>query len=172
MLARSGFGWNETSQMIVVSDEVFKRYVKIDPFAKTSKYKSFPYYPTWTKIFEKDRVTGEYAEDIYNASNNVSNETIPLSPQYYVPSTNPNVFGDDHDFMDSFTQSTAHLNAAPSDTEHISSKKSKKSMSTVDEKIDTFITVTETVLLTLLNALVSRWMNYMAVVRFGVQSKE
>ncbi|KAL0385739.1 UNVERIFIED_CONTAM: hypothetical protein Sradi_2968200 [Sesamum radiatum] len=105
MLDHSGFGWNETSQMIVVSDEVFESYVKIDLFAKTLRFKSFPYYSAWTEIFGKDRDTGELAEDIYNASNNVSYSCVP------------------------------------SNTEHVSSKKSKKSRSTVDEKFDTFVTV-------------------------------
>ncbi|KAL0342583.1 UNVERIFIED_CONTAM: hypothetical protein Scaly_1920900 [Sesamum calycinum] len=57
ILARSGFGWNETTQTIVVSDE-------INPSAKTLRFKSFPYYPTWTEIFRKDRATREQAEDI------------------------------------------------------------------------------------------------------------
>ncbi|KAK4392692.1 hypothetical protein Sango_2047000 [Sesamum angolense] len=65
MLARSGIGLNMTTQMIVVSDEVFKSYVKIDHFAKTLRFKSFLYYLTWTEIFGKDRVTREHAEDIY-----------------------------------------------------------------------------------------------------------
>ncbi|KAL0443864.1 UNVERIFIED_CONTAM: hypothetical protein Slati_2109100 [Sesamum latifolium] len=147
MLAKSEFGWNEAMQMIAVSDEVFDNYAKIDPFAKTLRFKSFPYYPSWSEIFEKDRATREHAEDIYNASNNVSIEAIPVFPEYYVPSPDINARADDHDFMNSFTQSTAHLNAAPSDTERVSSKKRKKSRSTVDEKFDakfdTFVSVTD-----------------------------
>ncbi|KAL0437600.1 UNVERIFIED_CONTAM: hypothetical protein Sradi_0467900 [Sesamum radiatum] len=68
MLAKSGFGWNESMQMIAVSDEVFDNYAKIDPFAKTLRFKSFPYYSAWFEIFGKDRATGEHAKDIYNAS--------------------------------------------------------------------------------------------------------
>ncbi|KAL0411769.1 UNVERIFIED_CONTAM: hypothetical protein Slati_3766600 [Sesamum latifolium] len=147
MLAKSGFGWNESMQMIAVSDEVFENYAKIDPFAKTLRFKSFPYYPAWSKIFGKDRAIREHAEDIYNASNNVSIEAIPVFPEYYVPSPDINTLVDDHDFMNSFTQSTAHLNAAPSDTERVSSKKRKKSVSTIDEKFDakfdTFVSVTD-----------------------------
>ncbi|KAL0402460.1 UNVERIFIED_CONTAM: hypothetical protein Slati_4275900 [Sesamum latifolium] len=122
MLARSGFGWNETIQMIVVSDEVFDSYAKIDHFAKTLR---------------------RYIQCI----DNVSIETVPVLPEYYVPSPDPNAFGDDHEFMSSFTQSTAHLNVALSDTERVSSKKRKKSISTVDEKFDakfdTFVSVTD-----------------------------
>ncbi|KAL0295949.1 UNVERIFIED_CONTAM: hypothetical protein Sradi_6647000 [Sesamum radiatum] len=99
MLTRSGFGWNATTQMIVVSYEVFENYVKFDPFAKTLGFKSFLWYPVWTEIFGKDRATGEHAEDIYNASNNVSNETFPVSPEYYVPNPDPIAFGDDYEFM-------------------------------------------------------------------------
>ncbi|KAL0455986.1 UNVERIFIED_CONTAM: hypothetical protein Slati_0937800 [Sesamum latifolium] len=147
MLARSGFGWNEAMQMRVVSDEVFDNYAKIDPFAKTLRFKLFQYYTSWSEIFERDRATGEHAEYIYNASNNVSIEVIPVFPEYYVPSLDTNALADYHDFMNSFTQSTAYLNAAPSDTERVSSKKRKKSISTVDEKFDakfdTFVSVTD-----------------------------
>ncbi|KAL0458156.1 UNVERIFIED_CONTAM: hypothetical protein Slati_0442800 [Sesamum latifolium] len=120
MLARSGFGWNEAMQMIVVSDEVFDNY---------------------------DKSYRGHAEDIYNASNNVSIEAIPVSPKYYVPSPDTNALADDHNFMNSFTQSTAHLNATPSDTERVSSKKRTKSISIVDEKFDakfdTFDSITD-----------------------------
>ncbi|KAL0434883.1 UNVERIFIED_CONTAM: hypothetical protein Sradi_0196200 [Sesamum radiatum] len=147
MLTQSGFGWNKSMQMIVVSDEVFDNYAKIDPLTKTLRFKSFPYYPSWSKIFGKDRATVEHAEDIYNASNNVSIEAVPVYPEYYVPSLDSNALVDDHDFMNSFTLSTAHLNAAPSDTELVSSKKRKKSISTVDEKFeatfDTFVSITD-----------------------------
>ncbi|KAL0462080.1 UNVERIFIED_CONTAM: hypothetical protein Slati_0095600 [Sesamum latifolium] len=145
--AKSGFRWNEAMQMIAVSDQVFDNYAKIDPFAKTLRFKLFPYYPSWSEIFGKDRATGEHAEDIYNASNNMSIEAILVSLEYYVPSPDINALVDDHNFMNSFTQSTAHLNAAPSDTERVSSKKRKKSISTVDEKFDakfdTFVSVTD-----------------------------
>ncbi|KAL0285371.1 UNVERIFIED_CONTAM: hypothetical protein Sangu_2782400 [Sesamum angustifolium] len=109
--------------MIVVSDEVFDSYVK------TLRFKSFPYYPAWTEIFGKDRATWEHADTMH--------QTIP----------NPNVFGDDDEFMNSFTKSTAHLNAAPPDIKRVSSKKRKKSTSTLDEKFDvkfdTFVNVTD-----------------------------
>ncbi|KAL0404134.1 UNVERIFIED_CONTAM: hypothetical protein Sradi_2054200 [Sesamum radiatum] len=145
MLAKSGFGWNEAMQMIVVLDEVFDNYAK----------------GYW-----------EHAEDIYNASNNVSIKTVPIFPKYYVPSPDPNALVDDHDFMNSFTQSTAHLNAAPSDTERVSSKKRKKSISTVDEKFDakfdTFVSVTDNRLGDLAKRFVSSKMNHMLEDRFGV----
>ncbi|KAL0281817.1 UNVERIFIED_CONTAM: hypothetical protein Sradi_7283900 [Sesamum radiatum] len=144
MLARSGFRWNKSIQMIIVSDEVFDSYAKIDPFAMTLRFKSFPYYPSWSEIFGKDRATGEHAEDIYNTSNNVSIETVPISHEYYVSSPDPNALGDDHDFMNSFTQSTTHLNAAPFDNER------------------------DNVSVILLNVLVSSKMNHMLGVGFGV----
>ncbi|KAL0301838.1 UNVERIFIED_CONTAM: hypothetical protein Sradi_6460600 [Sesamum radiatum] len=97
ILVRSGVGWNKTTQMTIVSDEVFDSYVKIDPFAKTFRFKLFRYYSAWTKIFGRNRATWEHTEDIYNASNNVSNETFLVSPEYHVPSSYTNVFGDDHE---------------------------------------------------------------------------
>ncbi|KAL0283539.1 UNVERIFIED_CONTAM: hypothetical protein Sangu_2883100 [Sesamum angustifolium] len=98
ILVRSGFGWNKITQMTVVSDEVFDSDVKIDPFAKTFRFKSFSYYSAWTKTFGRNRATWEHTEYIYNASNNVSNETFLVSLEYHVPSSYTNVFGDDHEY--------------------------------------------------------------------------
>ncbi|KAL0342642.1 UNVERIFIED_CONTAM: hypothetical protein Scaly_1926800 [Sesamum calycinum] len=49
MMGRNGFGWNEISHMIVVSDNVFESYLK------TMRIKSFPYYPIWCEGFGKDK---------------------------------------------------------------------------------------------------------------------
>ncbi|KAL0302905.1 UNVERIFIED_CONTAM: hypothetical protein Sradi_6158600 [Sesamum radiatum] len=60
--------------------------VDIDHFVKTLRFKVFSYYSARTEILGKDRDTGEHAQDVYNASNNVNNETFHVSPEYYVPS--------------------------------------------------------------------------------------
>ncbi|KAL0438970.1 UNVERIFIED_CONTAM: hypothetical protein Slati_2380000 [Sesamum latifolium] len=41
MLGRSGFGWNDATNMVVVDDDVvWDNYIKIDPFAKNMRLKS------------------------------------------------------------------------------------------------------------------------------------
>ncbi|KAI8550097.1 hypothetical protein RHMOL_Rhmol06G0077900 [Rhododendron molle] len=60
----SGFGWNYTSNSIVVDDEnVWKEYEKSNTKAKGLNEKSFPMYESWHFLFGKDRATGEMAED-------------------------------------------------------------------------------------------------------------
>ncbi|KAL0438707.1 UNVERIFIED_CONTAM: hypothetical protein Slati_2353700 [Sesamum latifolium] len=57
MLGRSGFGWNDATNMVVVDDDVvWDNYIKIDPFAKNMRLKSFPFYPAWCEVFGKDRL--------------------------------------------------------------------------------------------------------------------
>ncbi|KAI8571429.1 hypothetical protein RHMOL_Rhmol01G0119600 [Rhododendron molle] len=60
----SGFGWNYTTNSIVVDDEnVWKEYEKSNTKAKGLNGKSFPMYESWQLLFGKDRATGEMAED-------------------------------------------------------------------------------------------------------------
>ncbi|KAL0430451.1 UNVERIFIED_CONTAM: hypothetical protein Sradi_0671100 [Sesamum radiatum] len=47
MLGRSGFGWNDATNMVVVDDDVWDNYIKIDPFVKNMRLRSFPFYPAW-----------------------------------------------------------------------------------------------------------------------------
>ncbi|KAL0313667.1 UNVERIFIED_CONTAM: hypothetical protein Scaly_2912600 [Sesamum calycinum] len=54
MMGQRDFSWNETSQMIVVSDNVFESYLKVDPNVKTMRFKPFPYFPIWCEILENE----------------------------------------------------------------------------------------------------------------------
>lgn len=64
MLGRRGFGWNDETKMFTVETEsIWKDHIKIDPLARTMRYKSWPHYHHWCEIFGKDRATGENAED-------------------------------------------------------------------------------------------------------------
>ncbi|KAG8368384.1 hypothetical protein BUALT_Bualt15G0039900 [Buddleja alternifolia] len=55
MLTRSGFGWNDTSNTIIVDDDqVWDNYVKTDINARTMRYKSWPLYNDWCEVFGKD----------------------------------------------------------------------------------------------------------------------
>ncbi|KAL0346368.1 UNVERIFIED_CONTAM: hypothetical protein Scaly_1652800 [Sesamum calycinum] len=48
-----------TTNTIDVKDDVFDNFAKIDSFAKTLRYKSFPYYAQWCEVFGKDRATAQ-----------------------------------------------------------------------------------------------------------------
>ncbi|KAL0361755.1 UNVERIFIED_CONTAM: hypothetical protein Sradi_3860000 [Sesamum radiatum] len=105
MLTRSGFGWNDATNMVVVDDDVWENYVKVDPFVKNMRLKSFPFYPAWCEVFGKDRATGEFAEDIGDVTQPSPDADKCKTPEYYVPtmdSPSNNVFFADNDFISSF----------------------------------------------------------------------
>ncbi|KAL0368023.1 UNVERIFIED_CONTAM: hypothetical protein Scaly_1021200 [Sesamum calycinum] len=75
----------------------------------TLQYKSFPYYAQWCEVFGKDRAIGERGFDPIIAARNPSNtaetecsENVPVTPEYYVPTPDPSLYGDDDEFMNSF----------------------------------------------------------------------
>ncbi|KAI8552201.1 hypothetical protein RHMOL_Rhmol06G0247500 [Rhododendron molle] len=60
----SGFGWNHTTNSIVVDDDnVWKEYEKSNTKAKGLNGKSFPMFESWQFLFGRDRATGDLAED-------------------------------------------------------------------------------------------------------------
>ncbi|KAL8514417.1 hypothetical protein ACS0TY_013506 [Phlomoides rotata] len=64
LLSKSGIGWNSTTSMIEVSDEDEWDASRLaDPHLKSVRFKSWPYYSQWLKIFGKDRATGDHAVD-------------------------------------------------------------------------------------------------------------
>ncbi|KAL1533311.1 hypothetical protein AAHA92_33211 [Salvia divinorum] len=63
MINTSGFGWNDSSNMIAVEDDVWKQYAKAHPQVKTLRFKSFRYFQDWIEIFGKDRATGKSSQD-------------------------------------------------------------------------------------------------------------
>ncbi|PIN24849.1 hypothetical protein CDL12_02430 [Handroanthus impetiginosus] len=85
MMLRSGFGWNDSTTMIVVEDSVWDNYVKIDPNARTMRFKSFPFYPSWCDIFGKDKATGEHAQDCQDVVESLLNNGN-VGVDDYVPS--------------------------------------------------------------------------------------
>ncbi|PIN18428.1 hypothetical protein CDL12_08902 [Handroanthus impetiginosus] len=87
--------------MIVVDDSVWDNYVKVNPNARTMRFKSCPFYPSWCDIFGKDRATGEHAKDCQDAANSLLNNDNAGADDY-VPSgfdTNFHVFGEEEEFM-------------------------------------------------------------------------
>ncbi|KAI3463797.1 hypothetical protein Pfo_020460 [Paulownia fortunei] len=78
MLSRSNFGWNDAAHMIVVdSDEVWEKYVKMGVNARTMRFKLYIFYSSWCEIFGKDRATIEHVEDCSAAANEKLETTIP-----------------------------------------------------------------------------------------------
>ncbi|MBA0816606.1 hypothetical protein Gohar_001250 [Gossypium harknessii] len=51
----SSFGWDEHRQMVVAKDAIHKE-------AGQCRHHSFPHYDQLTKIYAKDRATGNYAQ--------------------------------------------------------------------------------------------------------------
>ncbi|GFP79459.1 hypothetical protein PHJA_000089400 [Phtheirospermum japonicum] len=60
MQSRSGFGWNDSSNTIMVDrEDIWDEHVKFDPNCKSMRYKTWPYFKDWIEIVGKDRATGE-----------------------------------------------------------------------------------------------------------------
>lgn len=60
---------------------------QLDPNARLMRHKSWPYYEDWKEIFGKDRATGENAEDIAEAWNDIRTAE-PLGPDGDTPIEN------------------------------------------------------------------------------------
>ncbi|KAL0295081.1 UNVERIFIED_CONTAM: hypothetical protein Sradi_6853500 [Sesamum radiatum] len=150
MMVRSGFGLCQTTNTIDIKDDVFDNFAKIDSFAKTLRYKSFPYYAQWCEVFGKDRATGERGFDPILAPRNPNHtaetersENVPVTPEYYVPTPDPTLYGDDDEFMNSFASATAQPTVNRADTERVSSRKRKMVATDIDEKFEAFVNVTD-----------------------------
>ncbi|KAL8547768.1 hypothetical protein ACS0TY_007197 [Phlomoides rotata] len=64
IIDKSGMSWDSTKfQIVVENEDVWADYIKVEPFAKTVRYKSFPLYGRWCDIFGADRARGETCED-------------------------------------------------------------------------------------------------------------
>ncbi|KAL0298213.1 UNVERIFIED_CONTAM: hypothetical protein Scaly_3070200 [Sesamum calycinum] len=114
------------------------------------RYKSFPYYAQWCEVFGKDRATGERGFDPILAPRNPSHtaetersENVPVTPEYYVPTPDPTLYGDDDEFMNSFASATAQPTVNRADTERVSSRKRKMVATDIDEKFEAFVNVTD-----------------------------
>ncbi|KAI8539112.1 hypothetical protein RHMOL_Rhmol09G0155700 [Rhododendron molle] len=120
----SGFGWNHTTNSIVVDDEnVWKEYEKSNPKAKGLNGKSFPMYESWQFLFGRDRATGELAEDaaeveevVETYQNDANKEVDDMLNECYTPTfaNGDTVFPRDTPFVDMSTSSgTPTSNAIP-----------------------------------------------------------
>ncbi|KAL0293675.1 UNVERIFIED_CONTAM: hypothetical protein Sradi_6924300 [Sesamum radiatum] len=103
MMVRSGFGLCQTTNTIDIKDDVFDN-------------------------FAKDRATGERGFDPILAPRNPNHtaetersENVPVTPEYYVPTPDPTLYGDDDEFMNSFASATAQPTVNRADTERVTS---------------------------------------------------
>ncbi|KAG8363521.1 hypothetical protein BUALT_Bualt19G0031100 [Buddleja alternifolia] len=74
LLSRSGFGWNESTNMITVdSEEDWNNFVKTDSNARNMRYKTWPLYKDWVEIFGKEVATGEGTEGFPDVEEEILN---------------------------------------------------------------------------------------------------
>ncbi|KAL0458081.1 UNVERIFIED_CONTAM: hypothetical protein Slati_0435300 [Sesamum latifolium] len=91
MMSKSGFGWDEGKYMITVEENsIWDEYVKVDPTAKSMRFKFFPYFSVWHEIFRKDRATGERAKDEKATADAIREEEAMETRDYYVPTADWN----------------------------------------------------------------------------------
>ncbi|KAL0361262.1 UNVERIFIED_CONTAM: hypothetical protein Sradi_3810700 [Sesamum radiatum] len=91
MMSKSGFGWDEGKNMITVEENsIWDEYVKVDPAAKSMRFKLFLYFSAWREIFRKDRATGERAKDGKATADAVCEEEAMETQDDYVPTADWN----------------------------------------------------------------------------------
>ncbi|KAL0446139.1 UNVERIFIED_CONTAM: hypothetical protein Slati_1741800 [Sesamum latifolium] len=64
--------------------------LKVDPTAKSMRFKFFPYFLVWREIFRKDQATGERAKDGKATADAVREEEAMETRDYYVPTADWN----------------------------------------------------------------------------------
>ncbi|KAG8390739.1 hypothetical protein BUALT_Bualt01G0114900 [Buddleja alternifolia] len=134
--SRSGFGWNDATNMITVeSEDAWNNFVKTDSNARNMRYKTWPLYKDWVEIFGKDRATGEGAEGFADV----------VEEQVHRPHVNlagkENEFGGDYEPFDSNPQVDECQSMSFSNANDDGSRKSsnKRKRKVVDENDDRFI---------------------------------
>ncbi|KAL0367722.1 UNVERIFIED_CONTAM: hypothetical protein Sradi_3662300 [Sesamum radiatum] len=123
MLSKSGFGWDEPAYMV-------------DPFAHTLRHKSFLYFSSWSDVFGKDCANGVVSLTINDSRGPVRPEHVTVTPECYVPSPDPNIYGDDHEFMAVFANKKPNNSNEQSKVNKGSLKKQKVEQTNLDTKFD------------------------------------
>ncbi|KAL5788829.1 hypothetical protein ACOSP7_005778 [Xanthoceras sorbifolium] len=88
LLNHSGFGWDETRQMVVADDKVWESYIAVKSEARPFRRKSFPLYKQMSIIFEGERVTGKYIPSgvlVATEEGHSNTETVRSSDPTNVP---------------------------------------------------------------------------------------
>ncbi|KAL2248322.1 UNVERIFIED_CONTAM: hypothetical protein Sindi_2684500 [Sesamum indicum] len=87
-------------------DNAWDDYVKMDPYAKGMRYKTWAFFRAWREIFCKDRATGNRSADPFKDANDVKDEQIADMQECNLPNAewNPDigVVGLDEDPLCSF----------------------------------------------------------------------
>ncbi|PIN09418.1 hypothetical protein CDL12_18005 [Handroanthus impetiginosus] len=131
MMSRSRFGWNDSTNMIVVEESIWEKHVKVDPNARTMHFKSFPFYLLWCDIFGKDRATGEHAQDCHDTAKSLLNNNN-VATNDYVPrgfDTDFQIFGDEDEFISICQPKGSAMKSIST------SKKRKSTETSTDDKI-------------------------------------
>ncbi|KAG8386823.1 hypothetical protein BUALT_Bualt03G0189000 [Buddleja alternifolia] len=99
-MSRSGFGLNDTTNMITVENEdSWNNFVKTDSNARNMRYETWPLYEDWVEIFGKDRATGEgvegfadvVEEQVHNPHANLAGKENEFDGGYVLFYSNPQV---------------------------------------------------------------------------------
>ncbi|KAL0399934.1 UNVERIFIED_CONTAM: hypothetical protein Sradi_2336700 [Sesamum radiatum] len=88
MMGKSGFGWDDSRCMITVdSQDMWDEYCKQDATARTMRFKLWPFFPAWRKIFGRDRAEGARIFETVHEYNPPSKSNVGQSDsqECYVP---------------------------------------------------------------------------------------
>ncbi|KAL6503168.1 hypothetical protein OROHE_023797 [Orobanche hederae] len=92
MINTSGFGWNDSSNQISVSDDVWEEYVKLIQRSKILERSHTATFMTgWVEIFGKDRPTGKNSQGPEDLEK-VAKEVPPANEEPYVPHFDATLF--------------------------------------------------------------------------------
>ncbi|KAK4383515.1 hypothetical protein Sango_2767800 [Sesamum angolense] len=92
-----------SAHMVTGNVDVFDSSFKVDPFARTLRHMSFLYYPSWSDVFGKGHANGVVSVTIEDSPGPIRLGHVPVTPECYVPSPNLNIYGEDHEFMATFS---------------------------------------------------------------------
>ncbi|KAL6543729.1 hypothetical protein OROGR_010226 [Orobanche gracilis] len=120
MINTSGFGWNDSSNMIIVdNDDVWQQYVKVHSQVKAFRFKSFRHFKDWIDIFGKDRATGKSAQGPEDLAKVATEEPyIPHFDPYEFPvdSQNDSQFKRNEEVDNEFTYNNVLVEEEVADT--------------------------------------------------------
>ncbi|KAL0411122.1 UNVERIFIED_CONTAM: hypothetical protein Slati_3701900 [Sesamum latifolium] len=130
MMSKSGFGWDESTCMVTIEEndkDVWDNYVKLDPHAKSMRYKSWPFFPAWREIFGKDRAAGDEVNDTDGAASEIRQERNKTTDNCYIPTTEWNP---DTGFIgvDEEPPLSSHMNVDPTVNSSSATKRTNSSL--------------------------------------------
>lgn len=123
LVDRTGVGWNDSTKMLEATDDMWDAAIKKDKNARLMRYKSWPYYHDWCEIFGKDRATGEQAEDVMDAVNELFNKSKDTENEKEV-TDDIHILSDD--FEDAMKENSTYK-SVNNDTDKRSGGKKRKS---------------------------------------------